>query len=287
MVQWKCTQFDPEIASLLGQLSSLAYVDGADDRSRSATALGFPDPVFVKENECTQALVLSKDQAIVVAFRGTDPNLLHNWITDFSAAFVPGPVGYVHAGFSAALACVWPDVLQEVDGRQEGRGQALWVTGHSLGGGLANLAVADLRLSGNRPVNGLYTFGCPRVGDAAFQQAFDQNFRGSAFRFVNQNDPVPRLPTRSMGYVHAGTLLHFDADQNLQRDPGFWNALLDSIKVDLEHPQAFLSAGIADHLMARYQEGLAKFLDAFQKLDPAAVSMVAAIRNNPPTQLTP
>ena len=42
------------------------------------------------------------------------------------------------------------------------------MTGHSLGGALAVLCALDLQdIYGN--IN-LYTFGCPRVGNAAFAQ---------------------------------------------------------------------------------------------------------------------
>jgi len=41
------------------------------------------------------------------------------------------------------------------------------VTGHSLGGAIATLAVAEL-ISKGIQVDNLYTFGSPRVGDSNF-----------------------------------------------------------------------------------------------------------------------
>ena len=41
---------------------------------------------------------------------------------------------------------------------------------------------------------GIYTFGAPAVGDAAFAALFDGAFAGRAHRFVTFGDVVPRLP---------------------------------------------------------------------------------------------
>src|SRR5262249_13938988 len=78
-------------------------------------------------------------------------------------------------------------------------GQALWLAGHSLGGALATLAAAHL---GRDAVQGLYTYGCPRVGDAAFAAVLP---RRSHFRFVHRDDWVTTVPPDLLGYVHAGT----------------------------------------------------------------------------------
>ena len=41
---------------------------------------------------------------------------------------------------------------------------------------------------------GIYTFGAPAVGDAAFAALFDGAFAGHAHRYVTTGDIVPRLP---------------------------------------------------------------------------------------------
>ena len=41
---------------------------------------------------------------------------------------------------------------------------------------------------------GIYTFGAPAVGDAAFAALFDGAFAGRAHRYVTPGDIVPRLP---------------------------------------------------------------------------------------------
>jgi hypothetical protein len=87
----------------------------------------------------------------------------------------------------------------------------LWVTGHSLGGALAVIAAAEFE--GVFPVTGLHTFGQPRVGFSAFRDFMNAHYAGRFFRFVNDDDIVPRVPP---GYSHVGTLMHFDSHGNLQ-----------------------------------------------------------------------
>jgi len=142
---------------------------------------------------------------VVVVFRGTQSG--QDWLTDFAAGRTTNPFGdgLVHDGFLAAYdACRLSvrDAVRSVVGTHEGswldyrafrplvrlfgesatglareavaalaRNTALYVTGHSLGGGLATLCTADLSRD-FEPV--LYSFGSPRVGSHDFARWFDR-----------------------------------------------------------------------------------------------------------------
>jgi triacylglycerol lipase len=136
----------------------------------------------------------------------------------------------------------------------------LWFTGHSLGAALATLAVAKLRYEEDKPVYGLYTFGQPRTGDRNFERTFNQDFKPRAFRFVNNNDVVPRVPPRELRYSHVGTFLCFDADGKLHSDISWWYRLLDSIKGNIEDFLKPGTDGIRDHAMNNYLHNLEKNL---------------------------
>jgi predicted lipase len=70
-----------------------------------------------------------------------------------------------------------------------------------LGGSLAILATADLKsLYGN--VDLTYTFGQPRVGNAAFAQWFGAN-NANVFRLIDYADIVPHLPPSNVGFLHS------------------------------------------------------------------------------------
>ena len=77
--------------------------------------------------------------------------------------------GNVHRGFKAALLEVWTDLENYVSNLQKDN-LKIWITGHSLGAALATLA-ADRY--GN--VQGLYTYGSPRVGDQDFKKDLFDN----------------------------------------------------------------------------------------------------------------
>ncbi len=157
-------------------------------------------------------MVLANDETLVVVFRGT--RLQVHAVLDLAelvlinqkdlwtdadllpAVFAAG--GRVHAGFLKAFK----DVSDQLDALLAAKapGQKIWLTGHSLGGALATLAAAHL---GSSVVQGLATYGCPRVGDAAFASVLPQQ---SYDRFVHRDDWVPTVPPELFGYVHAGAL---------------------------------------------------------------------------------
>ena len=77
----------------------------------------------------------------------------------------------VHSGFLAAYGLVVSNVRNTVNNLlAKYRGAKLIITGHSLGGAIAILAGADLSMY--HTVSAIYTFGQPRVGNAAFSNWF-------------------------------------------------------------------------------------------------------------------
>ncbi|HJU84015.1 MAG TPA: lipase family protein [Holophagaceae bacterium] len=243
------TSYDPQNALLLCQASALAYQDGASIAA-AAQGLGFPKTRFFSRGS-TQAFLMANDQSLVAAFRGTEPTVMRDWESDSDTRFVDGTFGKVHGGFQRGLQAVWEDVRNAIGSFQDNR-QSLWLTGHSLGAALATLAAAEL-LNEAKPFYGLYTFGSPRVVGADFQRVFDQYAKDFTFRFVNGNDPVPRVPSRLAGFSHVGTFLYFDNDGALKRDPGFWFRLLDGARGAIDEPEL-----VKYHAIANYQVQVAK-----------------------------
>jgi triacylglycerol lipase len=220
----------------------------------------------------TQAFIVADPEKIILTFRGTDS--LRDWIGNFDIDLVGGPLGgKVHEGFSRALSLVWKDIQLTFDALKpkavatreqlqkgdmpEVKAPSLWITGHSLGAALATLAVARLREK-DQAVHGLYTFGSPRVGDRDFQEEFNADFRSKAFRFVNKNDAVTRIPMRSLFYSHVGQLFYIDDHDAIHTDPSFWFRFVDGIKVRLEDIADLDLSTMENHQIGHYLRAIEK-----------------------------
>ncbi|MBI3800854.1 MAG: lipase family protein [Deltaproteobacteria bacterium] len=250
----KAFGFDPTNAVVLAEAAKLVYGDKSAVAS-TVQAWGFPHFEWFENND-TQAFLCGDTVKLILAFRGTEPTDLRDWVTDARIYKTHGPGGDVHSGFARALGYVWHDVEGAVHQWRD-HNQTLWLTGHSLGAALATLAAASLRLrDAAQIVNGVYTFGQPRVGSQRFAQNFNSALKGQAFRFVNNNDVVTRVPLSSQDYSHVGTLRYFDNEGKLHSDDdlSWWGTFWDRIDGALEELLDKKIAAIADHAMDRYED---------------------------------
>ena len=224
--------------------------------------------------EDTQAFLAADKSKIILAFRGTEN--IRDWMTDFDILPVnfnhlfPGApdIGHVHAGFGLALSSVWPAIVAGLRDLQTEFPQArLWITGHSLGGGLGVLASAALLFDNHTrtPVSGLYTFGQPRVGLHDFVNAMDGLFKARHYRFVNDQDIVTRIPPRLNGYHQQGRLVFFDGKGHIGNRASWWDDFLRETKVTLELVRQ-LKGPVEDHsIRTGYVANLQRYLDAGAK----------------------
>ncbi|MCR9243467.1 MAG: lipase family protein [bacterium] len=241
-------------AEIAAAAAELVYE--SDRRHIRSTMRGFGfRRVFLIAERGTELFLARSDTAILVAFRGTESNLT-DWGTNAQFRRVGGPLGMVHEGFAESLGLVWHETLQKIQDYQD-QGQGVWFCGHSLGGALATLATAKF-LEQDWPVRGLYTFGSPRVGDATFEQAFELKHGRATYRFVNNNDLVTRVPTRSLGYRHVGDVLYFDDDGELTPGPSGWQQFLSRLsgRVKSVFGERGLD-GIKDHGIRKYVDLIA------------------------------
>jgi triacylglycerol lipase len=220
--------FDPQAATLsmpnaklLGQASAVAYQNGATCRQWARDAgldgdFDFFCSAGVVNNTDTSGFVAENDQVVLVAFRGTQPKVPVDWMSDFNALHETWghPVGKVHKGFYEALRVVWglPFNGKEIlPARLLNRGnRTVWITGHSLGGALAELCAAQAQFVSHVPVQGVYTFGQPRCGDEAYATLLQSAMGMRIFRFINDRDIVPRVPFYGMGFRHYGGEIFFN-----------------------------------------------------------------------------
>jgi triacylglycerol lipase len=215
---------DPKNAAALAAASQFAYFDQAQGAEAFQNELGMDAKLITVNN--TQAYVATNDNHMVVAFRGSqDPtsidglkdwfmtnalNLLIQPEGDLSTEFLAAGVGARwHQGFVNAIGDIWPTLYPEVEARSKEKDRVFWVTGHSLGGALAMLG-SWLFLRKTMAPHQIYTYGAPMVGNEVVAQAFNREYSGKVFRYVNTPDPVPMLPMMSMAaneFVHTDKLV--------------------------------------------------------------------------------
>lgn len=219
------------------------------------------------ETELAHICISETTSAVFVAFRGTKSP--RDFITD--AEFLRQRSAYfggaIHGGILKAFLSISD---QLTDALFKLPPKPLFVTGHSLGGALAQLcAVACQKL--NIPVRAVYTFGQPRVGDADWARAYGPRLKfdpmGSTlgartFRVVNEEDIVPRIPW--LGYKHAGQVAFLSctgsarasraqsgAPAGLSLNPPIWKiAWSDLIGLWRAYRAAHSPLGALDELLA-------------------------------------
>lgn len=192
----------------------------------------------------------------VLAFRGTRPSRPQDLVMDAGLT----PSDDVHSGFLNGFRALWTgeylpsehptpdgpgvvsvrsdlfytmmerfpgatDLPERTDGRepypfQSSPPTSLYITGHSLGGALATVAVDFLTASHEGgfltlPSNtSVYIYGAPRVGNGTFAAALLERTRNVSipyYRFVHHRDPVTAVPS-IFGYQHLGATFEGDTD---------------------------------------------------------------------------
>lgn len=221
---------DPRNAAAMCTACQLAYLPATDGAEGFQEKLGMQARLLSVDN--TQVYLAENDEHIVIAFRGTEAPTsidgLKDWLlTDaMNLLIVPeGRLGHdlaaagvgakFHKGFVDAIAEIWPQLLPAVETTFKKMDRPIWVTGHSLGGALALLGAWLLKRK-FIPVHQIYTYGAPMIGNQKACDAFDREFAGHICRYVNGNDPVPKLPGLSLV---ANEFAHVKTERLLGKDP--------------------------------------------------------------------
>jgi len=251
----KAEGFSIRNAYWLGVAADLAYA-ARTKVLPTLSAWGFEQAHFVNVGD-TEGFICANKSCALLLFRGTQATRINDWFTDLECRQVDGPRGKIHRGFAKALDPTWPEISRWL--AQHAADVPLYIAGHSLGGALAVLAAAKRRLPARGsawPVQGLYTYGQPRVGDGAFVGALESDFKSRWFRFVNNNDVVTRVPMRAMGYADGGIVRYFDEDGDMSDELGWWKKLVDHLEGRIKDLLKPGTDGMKDHSMARYLENL-------------------------------
>lgn len=219
--------FDGENAVFLTQAAKLAYQD-QETISLYTEAWGLQGAKLHEHADSDGQAFVAYDEeknSIVIAFRGTESRADVFIDADFglekSDLF---PEGEVPGGFLRQFSGLLPMIMGQVeqiqaDAKAAGKEPpSMMVGGHSLGGALAGM-FTRWGLANGQNITQTYTCGQPPWNDKEGAAALDALLGKTGcnyFRFVNNNDIVPRVPPTC---THAGTELYIDHHGKLM-EPG-------------------------------------------------------------------
>jgi hypothetical protein len=277
--------------------------DGFEDAIRTELELIGLDDVRQVQDFTTalfdvESVVAETDDAFIVTFRGTEflgPNAL-DWVDVLvDATFVTDLAG-AHLGFKTAALAVEQVIRDELDDAGD---KKIWLTGHSLGGAMAQMLGYLLR--DDYDIQGLVTFGEPQIFKVGIDSGLyiTHPLDAKTELWVNSYDPIPHaagiadnvanlvefsvnpfLFTDNLvgiifQYLHVGQRHHIDID-----DSG-------GCTVDTEFPSGVdlvnLDITLADHSLQRYATRILNLMPADERLELVSIATPAgSLVENPP-----
>ena len=247
---------DPVVAHALAVCSGYAYAsvvgfgDEPDTLARMMARLGLPgNRVLMVAERIDAAFVVASGfvvqsadgRAAILAYRGTEPFNVANWMTDADLGNGPvtievGDLEYsVHPGFYRNVRSIRSPLIEALHRARQGLSiidgtpvdhplQALHLTGHSLGAAMAALqGILLLEDPAYAGLGGLlrscYGFGQPMVAPRSLADSMEATGLAMRFlRFIYRNDVVPGLPPRGLGdFAHFGPQYEVSADGGYRR----------------------------------------------------------------------
>ena len=200
----------------MANFAEIAYLDEKPAK-KEFKKLGYIRHKFI-ENEGAQCHIISNKDEVIICFRGTEPGEFSDIKADLNALpdRANNGYGWVHNGFQEEVNKIWDNIIVQLEAHKD---KDLFITGHSLGGAMATIATSRL---GDR-VKALFTFGSPRAGTRSFVKSFSHI---PHYRFVNNNDVVPKVPFAIMGYRHHVSPTYINYYGNI-RSATYWQRVKD------------------------------------------------------------
>jgi hypothetical protein len=203
----------PQKPSSVSTIEAMKYARSAYDGERSAAPPGYKETTYPK-NRNTKFAVNDAKKSAIVGIKGTnpkDPRDLLNDIKQLKKPFDPKDKswGNVARGYQNTYAkSVPPELKKQVEDLAK-KGYSITISGHSLGGPVANLFAADIkRKYPNANIN-VVTIGSPPVGDKKFAAKYN-SLGIPTKRIYSDRDPVPKTPFGT----HVGDPVHLSSPKS-------------------------------------------------------------------------
>ena len=145
----------------------------------------------------------------IITLRGTEKHE-YDILQDLRFLEAKTEQGGMHGGFAKGYNPMHDQVVTLLERYETKR---VWITGHSLGGGLAVVCAYRLLVDDKYPIAGMMTFGQPKVVRQDLAEFHMPKLHGKFVFFVNDMDPVTRLISP---YVHFGHMVRW-TDSEIER----------------------------------------------------------------------
>ncbi|MDW8297189.1 MAG: lipase family protein [Raineya sp.] len=192
----KANDFELQNALHLAQISAWSYRIDEHFLQADLQNAGYQYFAFLHEGKSkgydTNVLMVANENCFIITFRGTEEGSLEDWLNNLDNRAYSYGLGNVRQGFWEAIQVVWEKLMEQLRSHYEPT-QTLWLTGHSQGGALAQLTARRL-FDEKFAIQGVYTFGQPKVGDLLFASSYDNVLRNQTFRIYNEEDSVVKNP---------------------------------------------------------------------------------------------
>lgn len=195
------TDFRANLARLLLKFASGVYGDYKGFRSMIAQQYKVTE--IVHADVGATCLIASNRLHIVLAFRGTQT------ITDILADAVFFPWQGTHAGFALWTSSLREDIFKVLRELQAEKQRRILVTGHSLGGCMAQIFSLNYKQSSGKAPDACYAFSSPACFLAEKAMYFDQAIP-NGWRVYAQQDPVPFL--LNFVYTHTSKIAEIEVN---------------------------------------------------------------------------
>jgi triacylglycerol lipase len=262
--------YSDRTAALMAYLAAFAYnlqVEAIPATSvpSELTQLGFVRFSSFHNNMTNgYAYVAEGPDLVVLSFRGTQSK--QDWDTDFHDALVHPPGTdvnlRVHGGFYNAFARLSDgttgigEKIAQIKSATNKR-IPIYITGHSLGGALAQIASA---VFADDQIAACYTYGSPRVGNVYF----DSWVKPPSYRVMNYADIVPEFPLPFV-YRHSGDARYMPdvvLDSPYRFQPNIFERTWQLVRGIVQLIRAGSILGIEDHRIGEYCRKLDQIADA-------------------------
>ena len=160
-----------------------------------------------------------------VVIRGTEMTSINDWFTNLDCSFTPTGWGDIHHGFYQDALMAYHSIRDDI-AIATARGKEVIFTGHSQGAAVATLMFAMHANS----ISMCIPIESPRCFSKAAAETFGTMYGHKVFQVINNNDVVPRLPPRVLGYRHIpnANLRYINRKGKVLHKVSKWNKIIDN-----------------------------------------------------------